>query len=122
RAELLDEQGHQDGADDDREDDGRKSEVEERDLVQEDEQIEELEEEDVPGRAEVLDPQEPDDRCQISSSLLADGVIAARVEWVATTDALRAHPRAAKQRVALDRLIGVHGTRRRIAAARRHPG
>jgi hypothetical protein len=66
RANLSHEEGRERRPDDDREEDDRDREVDERQLVQEDQQVEEGKEEDIPGRVEMLDPQEAlgDDRGQ----------------------------------------------------------
>ncbi len=58
RADLPHEQRSEDGPDDEGEDDDRQREVAEEDVVGEDQQVEEGQVEDVPGRREVLDPQE----------------------------------------------------------------
>jgi len=110
RADLPDEERREDGPDDDREEDDREREVDDWELVDRDEEVEEREEEDVPRRVEMLDAQEAlahDDRHQDRSTLSANRVIATWVEWVAATDSLGAHPRAAHEPVFLDRLVGV---------------
>ena len=123
RPDLPHEEGSQQGPDDDREDDDRQREVAEDEPIRGDQQVEEGQEEDVPRRREMLDPQEPGaDEGQGVMRSLADRVISARMQGVATTDAQRPHPRPVQQPVALDGVVRVPRAARGIAAAGRHPG
>ena len=45
-----------------------------------------------------------------------------RAPGMTASDAPHAHPAAFEESVSLDRLLGVAGTGRLVAAARRHPG
>ena len=122
RPDLSHEERGEQGADDDREEDDREREVREGELVDRDQEVEERQEEDVPGRREMLDPQESgsDGECQVAGSL-ADRVIAARMKRVAASNAASPHPGASQQPVALDGHVGVLGAARRVTAAWRHP-
>ena len=124
RADLGVEERRDEEADDDGEDDDREREVAEQVRVERDQEVEEREEEDVPGRCEVLDPEEAggeDGGHDRDQPRLLHGVVAARVERVAAGDAAHAHGRATQQAIALDRLVRVMRAARGVAAGRRHP-